>query len=316
VASFAGEVTLPQVYVVAGCCAVLTVFFDVAYQSYLPVVVPPALLMDSNGKLGTTQSLARFVGPSLGGLLVSAFGAVRAVAVDVLSYVVSLATLLLIRVPEPEVPVDTKRSTFRAAMAQGPAFVLRHPILRNVVACSAMTSLFGGALEALNVVYLVRVLGAPTSMVGVVLSLAAVGGVAGGIVAARVARRIGTARATWLPIVACIPFYCCIPLAQPGPGLLLYSVGWAAYGFSSVIYNTAQVSYRQRVCPAEMLGRVTASIRFIVWGSLPLGALAGGALGSLIGVRPTLWLVVAGISTAPIWLLTSPIRKMRDLPAA
>jgi MFS family permease len=312
-AALVAEVTMAHLYVVAAGVGVLTIFFDVAYQSYLPSLVRTDQLMDGNGKLGTTQSLARFVGPSAGGGLVGLVGAAWAVAADALSYVVSSVTLLLIRTPEP-VPVKSRTPRFRAELAEGLSFAWHHPVLRKVIACSATASLFAGSLEALLVLYLVRVLAAPPTVIGLVFSFAAVGGLAGGISAKWIARRIGTARTLWVPLVTCSPGYLLIPLAQPGLGVFLCSLGWGFFGYASVVYNTAQVSYRQSICPPELIGRLTASIRCVVWGALPLGALLGGQLATWFGIRATLWLTVVGIASSALWIIASPLRGCRDFP--
>ena len=311
-----GPVPLWQLFAVALGVGALSVLFDVSYQSYLPTLLPTRQLVDGNGKLGTTDAFAHFVGPSLGGALVGLLGAARAVAVDAASYALSTVSLALIRVPEPgaEHAPGKPRIGFREAMAEGLRFVVRHPILRRIVACTATANLFSGALSAVEVVFLVRTLHATPTVVGLVLSLAALGGLVGGLLSGRLARRIGSARIIWVSMLAPAPLFFLMPLARPGWGVLLYSVGWASFSASGTVYNTAQVSYRQSICPPELLGRMNASVRWIVWGTLPLGSLLGGVLGTWIGVRATLWLCVPGACAAGLWLLSSPLRTMRDVP--
>jgi MFS family permease len=149
---------------------------------------------------------------------------------------------------------------------------------------------------------------------GLAVALTALGGVAGGAASGPLSRRIGSARIIWLSILMLGPATLLIPLAQPGPGVLLYVAGWAVYAFSVVLYNVAQLSYRQAICPPELLGRMNAAVRWIVWGTLPLGGLLGGALGSLIGIRPTLWVGAVGAWAAGLWVFFSPLRTMRDVP--
>jgi predicted MFS family arabinose efflux permease len=313
-AAAAGHLSLVHLFIVAGGVGILTIFFDVSYQSYLPSLVGPELLIDGNGKLGTTQSFARFAGPSAGGGLVGLFGVAWAVAADALSYLVSIVTLLWIRVPESAPAGVADRPRFRTQMVEGLSFIVRHRFLRPIVLCSTTSLLFVGGIEALFVVYQVRVLGASAAVVGVVYSLAALGGIAGGLLAGRLNRRIGQARILWQSQVACVPFLVLLPLASPGIGVLLCSIGWGVYGFASVVYNTAQVSYRQAVCPPELLGRLAAAARMLVWGALPLGQLAGGALAEFIGIRSAIWVCVIGVAVAPVWILASPLRRLRDFP--
>jgi MFS family permease len=96
----------------------------------------------------------------------------------------------------------------------------------------------------------------------------------------------------------------------------LFAAGYLVSGFGGVVYNIAQVSFRQAICPDRLLGRMNASVRFVVWGTLPLGALVGGVLGTLIGIRPTLWVGAFGVLLCPLPVLLSPLRRLRDLPAA
>ncbi|WP_370149983.1 MFS transporter [Streptacidiphilus sp. EB129] len=311
-----GRVPMGQLFAVALGVGALSVMFDVAYQSYLPTLLSTRQLVDGNGKLGTTQALAQFVGPSLAGALVGLLGAARAVAVDAGSYALSTVSLALIRVPETGAGDEPgkPRVGFREAMTEGLVFVVRDPILRCIVACTATANLFSGALSAVEVVFLVRTLHATPVVVGAVLGLAAVGGLAGGLLSGWLARRVGSARVIWVSMLAPTPLFLLIPLSRPGWGVLLYSLGWAAFSAAGTVYNTAQVSYRQSICPPELLGRMNASVRWIVWGTLPLGSLLGGALGSWIGLRPTLWVCVPGACAAGLWLLCSPLRTMRDVP--
>jgi MFS family permease len=325
-----GALTMAQLYLVALAAGVATVFFDVAYQSYLPLLVRPSQLTDGNGKLQTTAEAARVAGPGLGGVLVGLFGAAGAMAADAVSYAVSLSSLLLIRAAEPgrarpdrggaDAGVTPPRPGRRTPpgpwqeLTAGLSFAFREPILRKIVACTSTANLFGSMIVALEIIFLVRVLGVRPAYTGLVFALAALGGVAGGAASGPLSRWIGSARIIWVSILGLGPAALLIPLAQPGPGVLLYVAGWASYAFSGVLYNVAQLSYRQAICPPELLGRMNAAVRWIVWGTLPLGALLGGALGSLIGIRPTLWVGAVGAWAAGLWVFFSPLRTMRDVP--
>jgi len=108
-----------------------------------------------------------------------------------------------------------------------------------------------------------------------------------------------------------------MPLTGSGARLAYFPVAVAGLSFTAVVYNVAQLSYRQLICPSALLGRMNAAIRWIVWGTLPLGALLGGTLGSAhaLGIRATLWIAVIGSWAASFWVLFSPLRRMRDIPA-
>lgn len=309
-----GVLTLAQLYAVALTAGVATVFFDVSYQSYLPVLLRAEHLMDGNGKLGATQSFARLAGPGLGGGLVAAAGAAGAMTADAVSYVVSVVSLLSIRTREPAPgPAPADRS-LRAEVAEGLKFVVGHPILRKIVACTGTANLFISMATALEIVYLVRVLHVRPAVTGAIFAVSAVGGVLGGVASGRLARRIGSARIIWFSILVLGLPQILPALAEPGWRVALFPAGFAAMMFSGVVYNVAQVSYRQTVCPPQLMGRMNAAVRWIVWGTLPLGGVIGGALGTAIGIRPTLWIGLAGGWAAGFWVYFSPLRRMRDIP--
>lgn len=312
-----GVLTLWQLYAVALTAGVATVFFDVSYQSYLPVLLKADALMDGNGKLGATQAFAQFTGPGLGGGLVGAVGAAAAMWADAISYVVSVASLLGIRTREQRAePAPTaEHRSLRAEITEGLKFVVRHPILRKIVACTGTSNLFSSMATAIEIVFLIRVLHVHPAYTGLLFACSAIGGIAGGILAGRLARRIGSARIIWFSILVLgLPQF--LPaLAEPGWLVVLFPIGYASLFFAAVVYNVAQVSYRQAVTPPQLMGRMNAAVRWIVWGTMPLGGIIGGALGSTIGIRPTLWIGFIGSWAAGFWVYFSPLRRMRDIPS-
>ncbi|MEU8957519.1 MFS transporter [Streptomyces sp. NPDC048518] len=315
VAWYLDTLTLTHLCAVALVTGSLTVFFDVAYQSYVPALVAKEQLIDANGKLGTTSSAAATLGPTVAGVLVAAIGGARALVADAMSFLVSAVSLFLIRTPEPKpARPDGPRTTFREQMSEGLGFVVRHPVLRRIVACTATVNLFSHMASAMEIPFLVRELGLSSSQAGLLLALGPVGGVLGGLLAGRLARRVGSARIIWLAPLACgVPSYL-VPLAYNGWRVVFFGIGWFAFTFGAIVYNTAQVTYRQQLCPPELLGRMNAAVRWIVWGTIPLGALVGGALATWIGLRPTLWVGVVGASLGGLWVLFSPLRRLRDVP--
>lgn len=312
-----GVLTLVQLFLVALLAGLATVFFDVAYQSYLPTLVEREQLHDGNGKLGATQAFAQVCGPGVGGAL---FGAVKAlaIAIDTASYAVSAATLLAIRGREPRPDPSSRASApgLRSEILAGLRFVFRHRVLRKIAACTGTANLFGATSGALEIVFLVRVVHVAPSTTGLLVSIGGVGGVVGGVLAGRLARWIGTARIIWFSMLVFGAVPVLMPLTAPGPRLALFPIAFAGMSFSAVVYNVAQVSYRQLICPPELLGRMNAAMRWIVWGTLPLGALLGGTLGAVLGIRATIWVGVVGSWAAGFWVLFSPLRTMRDIPAA
>jgi MFS family permease len=309
--------TLAQLYVVVALCGVLTVFFGVAYRTQLPLLVDAEQLVEGNGKLETSESVAELAGPALGGLLTGLLGAARTVAADAVSFLLSACLLASISTGETESSAGAEeRVPFRAAVGEGLSFVLGHPVLRRLLACSATNNFFVMAMTGIQVVFLVDELHASPLVVGLVFSLGTVGGLLTGLCARRLAARIGSARVIWVAMTAPGPLYLLMPLATPGWGLCLYAVGLTALSANAVLYNSAMGAYTQRICPPALLGRMNASNLWVCFGVIPLGALFGGALGSLLGLRTTLLVCALGVWAACLFVLCSPLRTMRDAPAS
>ncbi|WP_079148494.1 MFS transporter [Streptomyces agglomeratus] len=312
-AGVAGVLTMVQLYVVALVTGVATVFFDVAHQSFLPQLLPRDQLVKGNGALETVRSSAQVTGPGLGGGLVQLLGAHLAVVADAIGYVLSALFLWRIKRPEPR-PEAVPGASLRADIAEGLRFVLGQPLLRVIAAATALGNFFTALLLATQTVFLVRDLGLQPGAVGLVLSAAAVGGLLGALVAGTLAAQLGHARIIWLSALVTGPFALLWPLSEQAGGAVVFALGSGIVFFGAVVYNVAQVSFRQSLCPPGLLGRMNATLRFLMWGTLPLGALAGGALADGFGARTALVCCAAGFLAVPLPLLLSPLRGMRDLP--
>jgi MFS family permease len=307
-----GSLGLPQLYAVALAAGVFTVFFDVAYQSYLPTLVGLEAVTEGNAKLSTSAQVAQVAGPSVAGGLVQAFGSAVAVTADAASFAFSAVAITAIRSRTPPLHVPERRG-MRREIAEGLRFVWGHRLLRAIAATTATANFFGGIVTAIEIVFLVRVVHVEPAVIGLILACGGAGGVLGAVTAARIAAWIGGARATIVGI-ACTAGMLLLPLSTTASAPWLFSVGWFISGFGAVLYNVNQVSFRQRLCPPALLGRMNATMRFIVWGVLPIGALIGGVLGQKVGLRPTLWVGAVGGVSAIGWLLASPFVGMRDFP--
>jgi len=186
------------------------------------------------------------------------------------------------------------------------------PVLRKTTACAATGNLFIAMEMTLNILFLVRLLHVRLAVAGLLIGLGSLGGVIGGLVYERLARRIGSARIIWFSLLVFGLPSLLLPLAEPGWKMLFFPIGYAAADFSCALFGVAQISYRQAVCPSELRGRMNAASRWVIWGTLPFGGLVGGALGSAIGIRPSIWIAVIGSRAAGFLVFFSPLRSIRD----
>ncbi len=316
VAKALGVLTLGQLFAVGFVTGVLTVFFDVAYQSYLPSLVPREQLVEGNSKLQVSASGAQLAGPSLAGALIGFVSAPFAILADAASFVVSSGFVLGIRRRE-ELPArrpGEPTTGMRHELFEGLRHVLHSPYLRPIAATTAASNFAGSIGWSILLVYLVRKLGLSAQAIGLVLSLANVGVLAGALAAKRISQRLGIGRTIVLSAALFGPSMVMIPLAPRSFPIPLLVTGLALLGLTGVVYNITQVSLRQAITPERLQGRMNSVMRFIVWGVLPLGALLGGTLASTIGLRPTLW--ASGACSLVSWLPVyfSRLRTLERVP--
>jgi predicted MFS family arabinose efflux permease len=193
-------------------------------------------------------------------------------------------------------------------------FVVGQPFIRATTLHATTTVLCLATRYAVEVLFLLRTVGLSPAAIGLLVTVAGLGAVTGALVGARLARAVGRVRAVLVTGLAMGPFNLLIPITGPGPWLACFAVGAGLSGFCIVAGNVVSVSLRQELCPDRLLGRMNASTQFLAWASLPLGGLVGGALGTAIGLRATLWLAAAGMVLSSLWLILSPICRSRDLP--
>jgi len=305
-AALLDRLTLPHLYAVVAAHGIATVFFDVSYQSYLPHLVGREHLVDGNGKLEASRTVAHAAGPAAGGYLVQWFTASVAVAADAVSFVWS--ALWMSRIKVREAPPDrARRAPLRAEIADGLRFVFGNPILRALALQGACAVLFIGASQAVLLPFLVRTVGLSPGAIGLLSALGSLGAVGGALVTTRLTRRLGRARAMIGYIVVAGSASLLIPLTAPGWRLAFLVVGEMVMMAFIVAFNVVQVSYRQTICPDHLLGRMNATMRFVMWGTTPLGGLLGGVLGTAVGLRNTLWITGVGTLLPVLWLVFSPL---------
>jgi MFS family permease len=311
--------TIWQLYVVGFVAGTLTVLFDVAYQSYLPSLVEREQLVDGNGKLEISRTLAQTAGPALGGGLIGLITAPLAVLVDALSYGLSAVFVFLIRrrEPTPDPHVDEHgrtRGSLLSEVRDGLRFVIGDRYLRAIAASTATSNLFTNIALATYIVYAVRDLGLSPAAIGIVFGLGNVGAIVAAIGADRVRRVLGVGRSILVSSALAGPAILLIAVApREAPIPFLIASGFLG-GFSMVIYNINQVSFRQAITPTPMQGRMNATMRFIVWGTIPVGSILGGAIATAVSIPVALWIGGIGSFLAVLPVLFSPVRSLVDMP--
>ena len=318
VAAWAHVLTIGQVIGVELLAGAAGVFFSTAYVVYLPYLVRTDELMEGNAKLSASGSVASIGGRGVAGLAAQAVGVASSLLFNAGSFGVSAICLLAIRVSEPRGVRErpARGTTLRADIAEGLRFIWRDPLLRTLSIWPAVANMAYGGVLAVSVLFLVRVAHIGAAEVGVLLAVGSIGGLAGALIARRIAHGVGTARTLLLAVLAGGLAGLLIPLTASGPRAAFFVAGSGIVTAAITAANIVLVSFRQTYTPAEVLGRTTASQRFLTFGTAPVGALAAGALGTALGVRPALWVLVAAFALSGTLLLTRPILGRRDLPAS
>jgi MFS family permease len=358
IAYFVGGLTIWQLYLVGFVNGVMTVFFDVADQSYLPTILERDELVEGNSKLQISQSSAQILGQPFGGGIVAVLTAPVAVFIDAVSYLGSAALILSIRervrtaasafgatVPPsdpaavliatesdnvaPSPTAGASVAVEAAAAAEKPAqdaggmrqqimdglrYILRHEYLGNIAATTATSNLFGNIAFAIFPVFAYKVLLLSPAEVGTIGGLGGAGVLLGALGANRVQARLGVGRTIILSAAATGPVGLLMPLASPGTAFWLLAVSFFLGGGLNVMYNVAQVSLRQAITPEHFLGRMNATMRFLVWGTIPIGSLIGAGLSEVIGVQATVWVGSGLMTLAFLPVLFSRVRGIRTIP--
>jgi MFS family permease len=306
------RLTIEQLYLIALLVGFFTVFFDVAYQSYLPALVTRSELIDGNSKLEISNSSARVAGPGVGGIVVQILSAPAAILLDSISFLASALFLALIRRREPSPEPRSKDRSIWREIGEGLGAVFRHPLLRPIVISTAISNLCMGVVSALFVLFLTRTLGLEPSIIGLILVVGSIGAVGAAFTAGPIARRYGLGPSI-IGGKLFISLSAVLLVLATGPTILIVTllVLSRILGGATAVSNINQLSLRQIVTPARLHGRVNATNRFVTWATAPFGALLGGLLAEQIGIRAALALAATGITLAAVWLLFSPLPSLK-----
>jgi MFS family permease len=313
-AAVLGALRIEQLYVVAVLVSVCSVFFDVAYPSFLPSLLRREELVEGNSKLAASESLAEVSGWSIAGVLVQVAGAPLAILVDAATFVVSAVSLATISTKEvtPTVSAEAREKMARE-VAQGLRFVAADPLRRALAAAGAVDTLFGNALGALITLYLVRDLHLAPVVMGVIFAVGGISAFAGTFFVPWLARHWPVGRILLAGMLIYDLGALTVPLAS-GPAALAVAVLIVGQSFDAAytIYSVTRLSHFQRTTPDRMQGRLHATLRVVDGGATVVGLALGGILGQTLGVRATLFIVCAGKLLGPVLLACSPVRRLRD----
>ncbi|MEO5966251.1 MAG: MFS transporter [Candidatus Limnocylindrales bacterium] len=312
--------TIWQLYVVGFINGILTVFFDVAYMSYLPSVVERDQLVEGNSKLEITRSASQILGPGMAGLLIGILKAPFAMILDSLSYVISAIFVFFIHRPEPPIePHDEAahgpKPSMRQEIAVGLRYVTGHRWLRSIAATTGTSNFFGNVGGAILILYLTRDRGLGPEAIGFAFSVGSVGVLIAALTTSWLTKRVGVGR---MLVLTAMGFSISgLPVAFAPDGLIWYAVAASGFlaGFCGVGWNINQVSLRQAITQPRMQGKMNATMRFIVWGTMPIGSILGGALGSLIGLHATIIIGALGGLIAFVPVTLSSVRRIVTMPA-
>ena len=308
-----GVLTLGQLFAVVLTMGVLTVFFEVSYQSYLPGLIGRDRLVEANGALEASRTVAYTAGPTLAGYAIQLFGGPLALIGDALSFVWSGGWIAAIRARE-RAPRRTERHLLRE-IGDGLRFVAGQPILRTMACYTSATTLLVSGQYTITLLFLLRTLHLSAGAIGVVDSCAGFGAIAGAFAGRRIRSRLGDMRAMTLAALIGDGFALLIPLSQRGAGLVFFVLGSGLMSFGIVVFNITAVSFRQTLCPDDLLSRMNATMRFMSWGAAPLGALLGGYLGTVFGLRPTLSVSAVGLLSCALLLARAWREREPSIPS-
>ncbi|MBA2894426.1 MFS transporter [Nonomuraea soli] len=307
--------TMGHLYAVAVIMGLFTVFFDVAYQSYLPYLLDRDKLVRGNSALEVVRTVSQLGGPPVSGWLIQWLTAPFALLTTVVGFAWSALCLGTIRKREQRQPRSEDRHLGREIM-EGLRFVLGHRLLRRIAGSTGTFNLFWSMANPMIILLLARDLELSAGVIGLLTAVGGLGGLVGAAVASKFAAKVGQGPAIWMSTALSAPFGFLLPIVEADWRLGLVVVQEFMFGLGVVLYNVTQLSFRQAITPEPLLGRMNATMRFLVWGTMPIGGIIGGVLGEVIGVRNTLWICAAGATLSFLWIYTSPMRTMRELPVS
>jgi MFS family permease len=317
VASAAGFLSIGLLYVVTALVGTLNMVFDVGALSYVPQLVEPRRLAESNGRIQASTAFAGVSGPALAGLLIGLITAPITLTADAVSYLFSAFGLISITKPEPYPEIPAERPSIPRSIAEGFSAVYGSRLLRSLLTQSTALNLFYGSFITIFVVYAVRSLRLSPFQLGIVMGSAAFGGLFGALFATRIRDAIGFGRAMTVATLcmAAAPLLLLIPRHASLATMLILIAGQLSYGACISMFNVNAITLRQVVTPKRLLARMNATYRMLLFGVAPVGGVMGGLLGGAFGLRSGLVISLILMTSPAAWLVRSPVYRLRELPA-
>ncbi|MFF4489542.1 MFS transporter [Streptomyces sp. NPDC001544] len=305
--------TLTQLYLVVFVSGTLTVFSDISAQSFLPSIVRRESLLQANGYIGSVRESAGVAGPSLGGLLLQVVAAPGAVVVDALGFLFSGILISRIERVDESHALSEKKVLYRGVW-EGVRFVFSHALLRPIAMAGAITNFSLQMVMIMLPLLFEQKLHLSAWKLGLYLAVGGIGSLIGAYTGPRLAERVGQGRVLWLTGLVTAPFVCLVPLIGEGAMYWVSAVCWLVVTYRMGMNSVVLVSFRQRVTPNDLLGRMNATMRFALTGATALGAGTSGLVGEVFGVRVSLYVGAVGLAVAWLPYVFSPLRRMRTLP--
>lgn len=315
-----GLLQIWQLYVVVLITGTCGLFAAIAAQSFAPALVPRHELLAANSAFALSNSVIATSGKALGGFLVQLLTAPVAIVVDAASFLLSALSKARITVtgrPTRTGEEPPKESVFKGIRG-GIRAALEHPVLRATTIAATVGALAGQMQAVVVILYLIRELGLSAGLVGLVIAVAGGAGIIGATIAVHVTGRLGNGPA-FIAGMTLSSLAGLVMAAAAGPIVFVLAVLIVAQlfrGIGPTLYGINQQTIRQSLIAPELLARTQATWRFLVHGMQPIGALLGGTLGTLLGLRATLVISSLIMLTGTSFALLSPLRTLRRLPEA
>jgi Na+/melibiose symporter-like transporter len=319
IAALLHSVRIELLYMVAFLIGGLSICADIAFDAYLPALVDREWRAGANGAGQLSQSVAEVAGPGIAGVLIRALSAPVAIAVDAMSYLVSVISLALIHAPETG-EISAAEQNMATDIGVGLRVLFSHPWLRAITVTIALVVFFASMFQAVFVLYLDRTLHLDAGLIGIIFAMGSAGGIIGAMAAPIIARRMGYGRAAVVGEMIMVlggQGYVLVALTMPPHlfAVILLTITECFVAGGNSLCNVAFSTIEQHIVPIRLLGRTGAALRVSALGVTGLiGAVLGGLLGSALSPSSTIVVSVTTMVTAVVWIWRSPLRTTRDLP--